>query len=63
MDYQSCYKSNIDQCIDQLPLAMAYVPMQSFGKVYDLATGFQKGTIFPDLYKPFLGAGGTSCCK
>ncbi|RXS76722.1 spore coat associated protein CotJA [Blautia faecicola] len=41
-----------------LPLAMAYVPMQKFGKVYEPARGFQLGTIFPELCKPFCGKGG-----
>lgn len=62
MDSQCFSNTTYDSCIEQLPLAMAYVPMQSFGKVYDLSTSIQKGTIFPDLYKPFYG-GGTSCCK
>ena len=38
-----------------ISLAMAYVPYQQWGKVYDSALGFQRGTIFPDLDKPFLG--------
>ena len=37
---------------------MAYVPMQKFGKVYEPARGFQLGTIFPELCKPFCGKGG-----
>ncbi len=40
---------------DQLPLTMAYVPMQRFGTTFPLCKGFQLGTIFPDLCKPFCG--------
>lgn len=36
------------------PVGMAYVPMQQWGKTYDLDTGFSRGTIFPDLDLPFL---------
>lgn len=63
MEHQSCYNSTSSQCIDTMPLTMAYVPMQFWRQVYDLETGLQKGTIFPDLYKPFYGAGRNSCCR
>ena len=43
---------------EDTPLAMAYVLMQKFGKVYEPARGFQLGTIFPELCKPFCGKGG-----
>ena len=36
------------------PVGMAYVPMQRWGKTYDLDAGFSRGTIFPDLDLPFL---------
>lgn len=35
-------------------LAMAYVPMQEWETPYELEVGFQQGTIFPSLNKPFL---------
>lgn len=38
-----------------ISLAMAYVPYQQWGRTYDPAVGFTRGTIFPDLDKPFLG--------
>ena len=39
-----------------LPIAMAYVPYQTFKNVYSLNDGcFCGGTIFKDLEKPFLG--------
>lgn len=36
-------------------LAMAYVPVQPWGEIYDLDKALQRGTIFADLDKPFLG--------
>lgn len=44
-----------DAMPDNLSLAMAYVPMQQFKNVYELSDGFQQGTIFPELNKPFMG--------
>lgn len=38
-------------------LAMAYMPWQKFGETFSCSEGFQKGTIFPELYKPFLRGG------
>ncbi|MBR3963570.1 MAG: spore coat associated protein CotJA [Oscillospiraceae bacterium] len=36
-------------------LAMAKVPMQPWCQVYDGATAFSRGTIFPELDLPYLG--------
>lgn len=64
------YNNNCTQCDDTvkyerinpkelaLPLAMAYVPWQNMDKLYDCDTGFIRGTIFPELDKPFEGSGG-----
>ena len=41
-----------------LPIAMAYVPWQKWEKIYDVQKGFQRGTIFEKLEKPFRGKGG-----
>ena len=42
--------------LDQLPLAMAYVPWQHFTQMYEnLEKGYRAGTIFPELDKPFTG--------
>lgn len=49
-----------DTPLAELPLTMAYVPMQRFTQVYDMEKGLCAGTIFPDLDKPFLGR---SVCK
>ncbi|MGN0293415.1 MAG: spore coat associated protein CotJA [Lachnospiraceae bacterium] len=34
-------------------LAMAYVPYQQSGEIFGLSEAISKGTIFPELYKPF----------
>lgn len=44
---------------DSPSLAMAYVPWQVFYTTFDLAKALQVGTLFPELYKPFCGKGGT----
>lgn len=41
-----------------LPIAMAYVPWQTWRQIYEAETGFLKGTIFQELDKPFFGKGG-----
>ena len=46
---------NIPSCIDSMPLAMAYVPIQGFGVMYEPEKALCRGTVFPDLDKPFLG--------
>lgn len=43
----------MDKCVDNLPLAMAYVPMQKWENVCDGASGLAQGTIFKDLVKPY----------
>ena len=41
------------------PIAMAYVPMQQAPVLYDnLEEAFRRGTIFPELDKPFMGKRG-----
>ena len=53
--FQDRFKS---EYIDKFPVAMAYVPWQHFGSVYDLEKALQIGTIFPELNMPFLGKRG-----
>lgn len=36
-------------------LAMSYTPIQRWEEVYEAETGFDRGTIFPELDLPFLG--------
>lgn len=38
------------------PLAMAYVPWQSFENVLDANCGLEQGSIFEDLVFPFIGS-------
>lgn len=40
-----------------ISFAMAYVPWQTWKETYDPSVGFQRGTIFPCLDKPFIGEG------
>jgi len=43
--------------IDQFPVGMAYVPWQQWQQVYSVETAINRGTIFPDLDKPFIMGG------
>ncbi|MCI5898357.1 MAG: spore coat associated protein CotJA [Anaerovoracaceae bacterium] len=49
--------SPMDNCkLSSLPLAMAYVPFQTWNNnQYDAATGLCRGTLFPELDLPFGG--------
>ncbi|MBR7071739.1 MAG: spore coat associated protein CotJA [Clostridia bacterium] len=38
-------------------LTMAFVNMQPFGKIYNPEPAFRRGTLYPDLDKPFLRGG------
>ena len=42
----------------EMPLAMAYVPGGKMAECTDVCDGFQRGTIFRELDKPFHGKGG-----
>lgn len=39
--------------LDDLPLAIAYVPWQSWGQLYGSDVALDRGTVFPALDKPF----------
>ncbi len=39
------------------PLAMAYVPMQEWRRLYTPADALKYGTLFEELNLPFLGSG------
>lgn len=41
--------------LDNLPLAMAYVPMQKYENLYHETEALYRGTLFADLDKPFCG--------
>ncbi len=38
---------------NQNDLARIYIVYQKFGKIYPPMEALQKGTIFPDLHKPY----------
>ena len=40
----------------ETPIGMAYVPFQKFGMLYDSDTALENGTIFAELFKPWLGS-------
>ena len=48
-------KDNLEEDGKTLPLAMAYVPMQRWEKLYTPDVGFIRGTIFTQLDLPFIG--------
>lgn len=39
------------------PVAMCYVPLQKITAVYEPELAWRRGTLFPDLDKPFLDGG------
>ncbi len=43
------------QCLNDLPLAIAYVPWQKWKNVMCAKDGMEHGTIFSDLVLPFHG--------
>ena len=53
---EDCTRS--DDFLKGTTIAMAYVPWQQWQNVYEICRGFERGTIFEDLDKPFTGKGG-----
>ena len=45
-------------CLEDMPLAMAYVPWQTWRNIYDAEKALCQGTIFQELDLPFRGIGG-----
>ena len=43
---------------DRLPLTMGYLPRQVWCDTYDTGTALCRGSLFPELDKPFLGCRG-----
>ena len=43
--------------IDCYPVGMTYVPWLKWQEVYALDVALEMGTIFPDLFKPFMMGG------
>ncbi len=57
MNYTDTNLYKINNTNDRGVLTMAFVNMQPLTAVYDTDTGFSKGTIFPNLDKPFTAGG------
>ncbi len=51
--YGCTYQNKGVEITGAYSLAMAYVPMQNFGDLFDVEEGFCQGTIFKDLKFPF----------
>lgn len=49
------YKNETSTFPENTSLAMCYVPFQTYDTTYAENTALEKGTIFPELYFPFLG--------
>ena len=41
--------------LSKKPLAMAYVPWQKWRDIYSSDVALQRGTLFAELDKPFIG--------
>lgn len=54
---EDCGHSRSDS-LNGMPLAMAYVPWQQWQNIYEPCRALERGTIFEELDKPFLGKGG-----
>ena len=48
---------------DSFPLAMAYVRRQELDKIYEPELAIVRGTLYPELDKPFMGKTVTGGCK
>lgn len=51
----SCRMEKDVKNVDSLPLAMAYVPWQTWGNLYKAEEALHQGTIFEELNLPFTG--------
>lgn len=61
---QQMQKPQQTQYIDHFTIAMAYVPWQTNCNMYEnLDEAYKAGTIFPPLYKPFVGRRRCNECK
>lgn len=59
-----CYgNEDMNENIEDMPIAMAYVPWQQWKELYDPKDGFKRGTIFRELDLPFYGGRGTESCQ
>ncbi|HHZ20506.1 MAG TPA: spore coat associated protein CotJA [Firmicutes bacterium] len=44
----------VDQMMPQFQLARAYVPFQAYVERWPPMVGLERGTIFPELYRPYV---------
>lgn len=51
----SVTNSGSDVLPEKLAYAMAYVPFQKWGRIYESDVALARGTLFPCLDKPFIG--------
>ncbi len=42
-----------DQMQNRLELARAYIKIQELNEIYNLREALEKGTLFPELYRPY----------
>ncbi len=56
-NWQNCRMDT--EALQPLPLAMTYVPVQTWGETYTPEQALCRGTIFPVLDLPFMRGG---CC-
>ena len=54
----ACSRRDPDPFPKDPVVGMAYVPFQQYGTIYQPEMGFDNGTIFSDLNKPFYGSRG-----
>ena len=48
----NCLQNEQTQVLNSLPLAIAYVPLQTFTTPVSPAEGLKMGTIWQELYRP-----------
>lgn len=56
----SCSRKDPEEFPKDIPPVMAYVPFQQYNTVYQPELSLERGTIFPELDKPFYGRRGES---
>ena len=53
IDIKTENRGELSRFPERTPLAMAYVPYQQWGEVFDSGDALEKGTLFPELIFPF----------
>lgn len=52
---KDCPVSSRNKYLKDAPLAMGYIPWQTFDETFPLKKALSVGTVFPELCKPFCG--------